>query len=214
MQMERNVMTLMEQSLPRGVDLLIIALCVEVTDTKTYNLARRMQQLYPAESVVISIVAREENTTCVQGFNVGYEQLRGAAGWYVLGSDDQIYSEGWLHAALDVAEKTGAGVIGLNDGHTDITKYAPHFMMADWFIENVMGGYMVPPDYKTWWFDREICERAHAMGAYAPAFQANVEHCHPDWGTAEIDDTYALMTPARDEDKTLYLRRRELHYES
>jgi glycosyltransferase involved in cell wall biosynthesis len=214
MQMERNVRTLMAQPLPHGVELLIIALCLEVTDTKSIAIARKLQLLYPDEGVVVSIVYREENTTCVQGFNQGYDELRGAADWYVLGSDDQIYADGWLKAALITAQENDAHVIGLNDGHTNLENYAPHFMMSDWFIESEMSGYMVPPEYKTWWFDREICERAIMRGIYAPAWGANVEHCHPDWGTAVLDDTYNAMIPERDSDKALYLQRKELNYES
>ena len=212
MQLERNVMALVNQPLPPGVELLIVALCIEVTDTKALNVARKLQRLYPFEAVLISIVYREEKTTCVQAFNQGYDELRGAADWYVLGSDDQIYSDGWLCEALKVAEETKADVIGFNDAHTNIENYAPHFMMSDGFVEFVLDGYMVPPEYKTWWFDREICERAQALGAYAPAWKANVEHRHPDWGTAELDDTYKEMIPARDDDRRLYLQRREANY--
>ena len=212
MQLERNVTALIEQPLPRGVELLIIAIAVEVTDAKTLSVARKLQRLYPFEAVAISLIYREENTTCVQAFNQGYDELRGVADWYVLGSDDQIYADGWLQEALNVAETTGADVIGLNDGHTNIDNYAPHYMMRDAFIELVLDGYMVPPEYKTWWFDREICERARALGTYAPAHKATVEHCHPDWGTAIADSTYAEAMPNRDADKALYLRRREANY--
>lgn len=214
LQLERNVTALIEQKLPSGVDLLIIALCVEVTDTKTLSVARKLQRLYPFESVMISIVYRNHNTTCVQASNQGYDELRGAADWYVLGSDDQVYKDGWLREALKVATEGDAHVIGLNDGHTNIDNYAPHFLMSDWFVESVMGGHMVPPEYKTWWFDREICERAITLGMYAPAWKAEAEHCHPDWGTAELDDTHKIAMTERDTDKALYLRRRELNYAS
>lgn len=214
LQLERNVTELINQPLPHGVELLIIALCVQVTDTKTLSTARKLQALYPDESVIISLVYREDNTTCVQGFNQGYAELRGVADWYVLGSDDQIYQNGWLGKALDVAGTTGADVIGLNDGHTNIENYAPHFMMSSDFIEGVMSGNMVPPEYKTWWFDREICERAQALDTYAPAWKAIAEHRHPDWQTAVMDDTYAGEMPQRETDKALYLRRKELDYAS
>lgn len=213
-QLERNITALINQSVPHGVDVLIVSACVEVTDMQSLNVVRKLQRLYPFESVMLSLVCRDENTTCVQGFNQGYSELRGVADWYVLGSDDQIYQDGWLREALAVADSTGADVIGLNDGHTNIDDYAPHFMMSDGFIEFVMDGYMVPPEYKSWWFDREICERAKALNVYAPAWGAMVEHCHPDWGTAAMDDTYKGEWAKHDTDKALYLRRKELNYAS
>jgi glycosyltransferase involved in cell wall biosynthesis len=214
MQMSRNVTDLINQPLPSDVEMLIIALCVQVSDAKTVNEALKLQTLYPDESVMVSVIYRNDGSTCVEGFNQGYDELRGVADWYVLGSDDQIYKPGWLKEALTVARETGADVIGLNDGHTNIEKYAPHFMMRDAFIELVLNGYMVPPEYKTWWFDREICERAQMLNAYAPAWKAIAEHCHPDWGTAVIDDTHKAVSCYRDEDKALYLKRKELHYVS
>ena len=214
MQLERNVTALINQTLPSSVDVLIIALCIEVTDIKSLSVARKLQRLYPFESVTISLVYRNDNTTCVEAFNQGYDELRGVADWYVLGSDDQIYTDGWLREALAVANETGADVIGLNDGHTNLDNYAPHFMMRDAFIELELNGYMVPPEYKTSWFDREISERAKMLGTYAPAHKANVEHCHPDWGTATVDNTYAEAMPNRDADRALYLRRKELNYAS
>jgi len=207
LQLERNVTALLSQTLPRGVDMLVVALCVEVTDSETLRVARKLQRMYPFEAVMVSIVYRNENTTCVQGFNQGYAELQGVADWYVLGSDDQIYKDNWLAEALKVAHETGAQVIGLNDGHTNIDNYAPHFIMSESFIDFEMSGYMVPPEYKTWWFDREICERAASTGMYAPAWKAMVEHCHPDWGTAELDSTYKEAMINRDMDKALYLSR-------
>jgi hypothetical protein len=120
---------------------------------------------------------------------------------------------GWLAEALAVADATGAQVIGLNDLHTDLSKYAPHFMVAGAYIEKHMHGYIVPPLYKSWWFDREICERAAAMGLYAPAWGAVVEHQHPDWQTAQMDETYREAWPLHDTDKLTYMERQGVGYE-
>lgn len=212
LQLERNITDLINQPLPYGVDVLIVAACVEVTDTKSLNVVRKLQRLYPFEAVTVSLVCRDENTTCVQGFNLGYEALRGVADWYVLGSDDQVYQDGWLKEACGVAAKTGAAVIGLNDGHTNIDGYAPHFMMTGAFIETYLGGVMVPPVYESWWFDREICEVAQQAGLYAPAWEALAEHLHPDWKTAVMDDTYKAAWGSHDKDKTLYLTRKAQGY--
>lgn len=210
-QLRRNATGLLMQLPPKGVDLSLL-LAVIWNDEPTVNVARDLAATWQDSDVTVGIVYREPNTTCVQGFNQGYLALRGTADWVVLGSDDQVYQPGWLAAALKVADETGAQVIGLNDGHTNIDDYAPHYMMAGRFITERLGGLMVPPAYRSWWFDREVCEIARWAGVYAPAWLAHVEHQHPDWGTAAMDDTYREMWPAHDVDRQLYIDRRRGSY--
>jgi hypothetical protein len=206
-QLERNAGALLMQPLPNGVEALYLMLAVECDDIGTLAVARKLQTLWQETAVSVSVVLRASSTTAVQGFNLAYVRARGVADWYVLGSDDQVWGAGWLDAALATARETGAQVIGLNDGHTDLEQYAPHFMATGAFIETVMGGLIVPPSYHIWWFDREICERARALGLYAPAWAAVVEHRHPDWGTAAMDATYREAWALHDTDKAIYLSR-------
>jgi len=212
-QLERNAGGLLLQPLPAGVEQLLLILAIEGSDNQTLGVARKLQDIWRETDNSVSIVVRPDNTTCVQGFNMAYERARGVADWYVLGSDDQVWEMGRLGEALAVADDTGAQVIGLNDLHTDLSKYAPHFMVAGDFIEDYLGGNIVPIVYKSWWFDREICERAQALGLYAPAWTAVVEHQHPDWQTAVMDATYQEAWPLHDTDKLTYLARQRVSYE-
>lgn len=211
-QMRRNVNTLLSIPLPDKVTDFTLLLGVIWTDKDTVLAAQELQKEWRENGREIIIVNREPESTTVQGFNQCYAAFWDKADWFVLGSDDQVYHAGWLDNALKLAEKTGAHVVGLNDLRTNIDEYAPHFAMSGEFIQAELGGFMVPPEYKTWWFDREICERAQRLGVYAACWQSVVEHCHPDWGTAKIDDTYREMTPYRDADKNLYLSRRKINY--
>lgn len=210
-QLHRNATELLMQLPPKNVELHVI-LAVIWSDTTTVNVARNLSATWADTDTPVGIIYREPDTNVVEALNQAYQSTRGAADWYVLGSDDQRYRSGWLAAALQVANDTGAQVVGLNDMHTNIYNYAPHYMMHADFIENTLGGVMVPPEYKTWWFDREICERAQRLGLYAPAWNAIAEHCHPDWGTAVIDDTYAQAMPDREADRQLYEERRRRNY--
>lgn len=210
--LKRNLGNMLMQMLPAGVDRLIVSLAIQRTDVQTLTVANDLAVLWADSDTDIIVAMRDSGTTCVQGFNIGYAAIKGLADWYVLSSDDQVYQPGWLAEALKVADETGAQVIGFNDGHTDIAHYAPHYMMHKDFIADHMGGQFVPPEYQTWWFDREVCEKAQAVGLYAPAWAAHVEHQHPDWGTAEIDDTHREAMPGRAADKLLYEQRRAVQY--
>lgn len=211
-QMFRNVTDMLMEIPPAGVEL-FLTLGVVWNDRATLGAARRITETWQdADDVTVGIVNRPIESTCVDGFNRCYNALSGWGDWLVLGSDDQIYKPGWLEAALKVADDTGAHVIGLNDGHTNIDDYAPHYMMRREFVEQHLGGYMVPPVYQSWWFDREICEKARSLGLYAPAWLAHVEHCHPDWGTADMDATYHGEWHKHDIDRATYEARRAQGY--
>lgn len=201
-QMRRNVGALLEQRQPARVDLFVV-LAIPDDDWKTFMAAASLMK----GDGSLLIYPRRAGTTAVQGWNVAY----GAVGvdWYVLGADDIRWRAGWLRQALAVAEETGAHVVGLNDGgHTDLNAYAPHYMASRHFCESVLEGHIAPPQYKSWWFDREVCERALAQDAYAPAWDAWAEHLHPDWGQAANDATYELGRRHHDEDRLLYERRK------
>lgn len=200
-QMLERVTDLLEQSYPVG-DPPFVYLAIPENDKKTLAAA---EDLPP----IRFIVKRPAKTTAVEGWNLAYAAAYADfADWFVLGADDIVWHPGWLAAALACAEKNKAQVIGLNDGHTNLRHYGAHYMVHRDFIKKHMGGVFIPPAYKSWWFDREICEKAHGLGLYAAAHDATAEHLHPEWGTAEMDDTYELGYPLHDEDRDLYQARK------
>jgi hypothetical protein len=204
-QMKRNVTGLLECDVPRGVELcIILAVCPD--DKKTHRTAVKM-----TKDTRIFVVERENGSTSVVGWN---EAARFAhfADWLVLGADDIVWHSDWLKEAMLVVDQTGAQVVGLHDGGpTDLSDYGAHYMVHRSFVDQHLDGYMVPPEYKSWWFDREICQRARAVGVYAPAWKALAEHCHPDWHKAPMDETYESAWHLHKQDKETYNRRmREL----
>lgn len=202
-QMKERVSALLKQDVPAGVTLAIY-LSIEETDKATLDAAKK---LTPKGRV--HIVGREPDTTAVEGWNAAYAAaMADGATWFVLGADDVIWHEGWLAEALRVAEETCAAVIGLNDGHTRLDHYGAHYMVRREFTVRELGGYMAPPMYQSWWFDREVCEKAIALGLYAAAPGAMAEHTHPDWGTAEMDDTYRAAWHLHDQDRLTYKLRK------
>lgn len=200
-QLKRNVQTLLDCDVPNGVELcVVVAMCRG--DNQTIDVLWEMKDRYSD----LFAITREDGTTAVQGWNMARMAARWAD-WFVLGADDIVFHTAWLKEAMLVIAQTGARVIGLNDGHTDLNDYAPHYMVHRDFLEQHQDGYMVPKEYKSWWFDREICQRARDLGVYAPAWLAIAEHQHPDWNTAEMDATYTEAWALHDVDRETYRQR-------
>ena len=198
-QLKRNVQTLLECDVPNGVELcLVIAVCDD--DWETIGAAAEFL------SDNVHVTNRYPSSTAVEGWNQAAD-CAPFSDWLVLGADDIVFHASWLKEAMIVIAQTGARVIGLNDGHTDLNDYAPHYMVHHTFLQTYQGGHIVPPEYKSWWFDREICQRARDLGLYAPAWLAIAEHHHPDWGTAEMDATYTDAWALHDVDRETYRQR-------
>lgn len=153
-------------------------------------------------------IARPVGTTAVEGWNQAYRFAKTlGAEWVVLGADDLEFCDGWLEEALKAAEN-GAQVIGLNDGHSDPMHYGSHHMVTVRFIEKHRGGWFIPPVYRSWWFDREICEHAQALGLYAAAHDARIIHHHPDWEPGKWDRTYEEAWHHHEPDRRIYEQRK------
>jgi hypothetical protein len=181
-QMAERVGDLLKQKTPKGVKLAVY-LAVESSDKETLAAAKKLPG--------VKLVKRHPGTTAVQGWNLAYKAaFADGADWFVLGADDIVWHDGWLGAALKTAKETGAQVVALNDGHTDLAQYGAHYMMTRQFSLEHLGGAFVPPRYKSWWFDRDICDLARSVGTYAPCEAAMAEHLHPEWKTADMDATY------------------------
>jgi hypothetical protein len=206
-QMKKRVNDLILQPIPPGVEL-FVSLAVIRDDTATLRAVNDIiDQWYDSEVSVI-LTFREAGSTAVEGWNLAYRAVANFGHWFVLGADDLIRDPGWLDEPLKIIHQSErVEVIGLNDGHTDLNQYAPHYMVNTWFCLDALGDHLVPPMYKSWWFDREVCEIARQRGVYSPAWNASVEHTHPDWQTAAVDDTYSQAKPLHDVDRAVYLRR-------
>lgn len=209
-QASRRVRELLAQSLPDNVTLLLVV-AAEETDRETATAFESLSNEYP--DVELIVLTRPEGTTSVQGWNLAYAAARMlGADWVVLGADDVEWLPGWLETALETAERTGAKLVGLLDGHDKKRRYGPHYMAQVSFCEQYLGGVIAVPHYKSWSFDYEACERADMVGLYAPTPRPVIEHHHPDWGLSQMDDTYRTAWPLHEADRALRLERRAAGY--
>jgi len=114
---------------------------------------------------------------------------------YFLAADDIWAQDGWFDEVLRVHKATGAGMVGINDMHSDGSIMATHYWMTRQFIVEHNGGVMSCPWYRSWCMDLETTERAKRANTYAWAQHAKVDHRHVHWGAAPMDGTYAFAKP-------------------
>lgn len=148
--------------------------------------------------------------------NLGYAMT--TAPWIFTGADDLDFRPGWFAACL-AAALGGAKVIGTNDlGNPRVVagEHATHFLVARDYADDPGGAWGMPRSifFPGYWHERcddELRAVAQTRGVYAHAEHAIVEHLHPNWGKAPIDDVYTSNRAARFKaGKELYLRRSRL----
>lgn len=129
------------------------------------------------------------------------------------GASDLVFHTGWLEAALRQVDD-GAGVIGTNDlGNPRVLRgeHATHSLLVRSYVESlgtVDGSGAMHEGYRHNFCDTEMVETAKVRGAWRFAADSIVEHLHPNWGTAEVDETYRLGQAGFVRDQMLYHRRR------
>lgn len=147
--------------------------------------------------------------------NLGYCETE--EDFILLGATDLRFHPDWDTAALDVAEASGAGVIGTNDlGNATVMRghHSTHPLVRRSYIEAYgtidEDGKILHEGYSHQWVDTELCETAMARGQWAFAKDSHVEHLHFMWGKSKRDATYDKALSTTREDHRLYGQRRAL----
>lgn len=143
--------------------------------------------------------------------------------YILLGADDLEFEPGWDTEALRVAQRTNAGVIGVNDDANPLVKrgrHATHPLVSRDYIDTVGGtwhdgpGVIYHEGYAHQYVDTELCNAAMSRGQWAFAHQSTVRHLHPMYpkrGTARtpMDDTYRKALGDAHADQQVYLARQK-----
>ena len=145
--------------------------------------------------------------------NWGYENS--TAPWLFQAADDLRFYPGWDVHALRTARHRDSLVIGTNDLHNAQVKrgiHATHVLFARRYIEEQGGthdntGHVYSETYDHQYVDLEFCLTARRRGVWAFCKSAIVEHLHPHWKLAEMDDTYRKAVRATASDYRLYQQR-------
>jgi hypothetical protein len=135
--------------------------------------------------------------------------------WFLLVGDDVRFHPDWLPAALAVAEAFGAKVIGTNDGvrpEVQRGETAVHFLINTEHAREVGCSWDGPgkvchEGYRHWFTDNELLAKATQDDVWAPATASLIEHRHPFFGGAEMDDVYQIGLDHRQQDAELFEQR-------
>lgn len=142
--------------------------------------------------------------------------LPGGFEWALLAADDVKLRPGWYDRVLEKHAETDCCVIGTNDGvnaRVLAGRHSTHPVVnRDYYACGTIDerDKVCHEGYRHWWVDAELVETAQARGTYAHAGDALVEHFHPIYRGAEMDETYRLGQSFISRDQHLYRRRRPL----
>lgn len=133
------------------------------------------------------------------------------------GADDLHFHPGWYPAAAD---RLGGGieVVGTNDlsnPRVMAGRHSCHNLFTRSYIEHRGGtvdgpGVVMHDGYRHWYCDDELVGTAQRRGVWAFAGDSHVEHLHPIFGKAEMDDTYRLGREHNAEDRRRFTSRKRL----
>jgi hypothetical protein len=129
-------------------------------------------------------------------------------------ADDLEFHPGWLEAAK-AQLRPGIGVVGTNDlGSPRVMAgdHSCHFLITREYADKhgtIDGpGAVMYEGYPHEWVDDELVGTAKKRGAYEHAHESHVEHLHPNWGKAPLDELYMRQSSRIRLGRGLYLRRR------
>jgi glycosyltransferase involved in cell wall biosynthesis len=129
-------------------------------------------------------------------------------------SDDFFFHENWLPPLLELSENFG--MVGSNDmGNPEV---AAGLLSTCYLINKKYLSRCVPDSpedivcelYLHNYTDTELTSVARFNKEYAYCPESLVEHMHPAWGKAPIDETYNLQNGTWDHDTALFNSRRFL----
>lgn len=152
------------------------------------------------------VILGQKRGGCMTAWN---EALRAAPEYkaYILGSDDQYYTDGWLEATFRGLEKINySGLVAFNDGRKDASKFtATAFLVTRDFMIEYMGGVIAIPVYECDFTDLETDRIARKANKWVWAKDALVVH---DWHGYKndplFDETYRLASEKRWRMKAIY----------
>lgn len=118
----------------------------------------------------------------------------------MLGADDLEFTPKWDVMALSMADQTGAGVIGTDDGMNPLVrrgKHSTHSLVRRSYIDEIGGTFFDGPgivystSYSHQAVDNELVAAAKGRGEWAFARRSIVIHHHPIFDrSVAMDDTY------------------------
>lgn len=183
-----------------------IVAVVDAGDNETLAVLRDFDGSLP-----ISSIESKAGATASEKWNLG-------AGWtpantLVFAADDLVFHPEWIEKTTKAlkAFPDGSALVGFDE--LARSPHPLHFAVTRKLLDEINGGLLVVPHYRSWYMDTELCDKARAWGRYIANCGAVVEHKHPMHGTAPIDDLHRsgfLLNQHRD--RFIYENRKRAGY--
>lgn len=132
------------------------------------------------------------------------------------GACDLRFHPGWFDAAV-AALGPGIGVVGTNDlGSPRVMagEHSTHSLVTRAYVERFgtidEPGKLLHEGYEHEFVDDELVATAKHRNAWAFAEASHVEHLHPNWGKAPMDDLYSKQATRMRRSRRTFQRRRRL----
>jgi len=142
------------------------------------------------------------DSDAIAKFNYGAQHAKHE--WIMTFMDDDVALPGWFDECMNTPNQ---GFIGLNEGDAYSAVITGQWLMTKAFCKEVLGGVLLPPVYKSWWADWEVCWHARKAGRYTKTQQIVIKHNHYTLGLAQHDETYRLGEQYHLEDGRVYRER-------
>jgi len=134
-------------------------------------------------------------------------------------ADDLIFHPGWASAALELADRIEASVIGTDDLWNPMVRrgdHSTHTLVRRSYVELEGASWDGPgtvfcEEYDHQYVDTELVACARARGVWAFCREARVEHLHPFAHKSAMDETYRKGLARGREDRRLYDQRSRLY---
>ena len=173
----------------------VVANAAENTPQGTVYLIMEPDEFQSVDGAV-SLTRAEGFGTYAAAINFGYQAT--SEPYLFAGADDLTFTPGWGETCLALMGD-GIHVVGTNDlgnPHVLSGDHATHYLVDRRYLDERGGVYdegpgsFLPECYDHNWTDTEFIQTAKHRKAFASCLDAVVEHNHPAWGKASMDDTY------------------------
>ena len=148
--------------------------------------------------------------------NAGYRDTEGE--WILLAADDLEFRDRWDEIALELGERSYAGVVATNDlanAQVKRGRFGTHSLVRRSYVDERGGsadgpGVLMHEGYDHNFCDRELCHLALHRGLFIFSAASQIYHRHPVWRTAPMDATYEKGLSNFKQDQELFLSRAKL----
>lgn len=163
------------------------------------------------ESNEMNLTVGNDKSTFARKVNEGFRATEEP--WIFIVGSDVRFHPWWYQTAKKLMDK-GYNVVGTNDlgsARVQSGEHATHMFIRRSYVETEGASWdgpgVVCHEYHHWYVDDEIVLKAKLAGTFAAATGSIVEHLHPYFGRAEMDDVYRLGESHAKEDQKEFMAR-------